>query len=61
MAKNFPPVPPGNRSSKGKPDDKAEPRDDEMPQQPEQNVEQQGQRANIRQNTKNQGFSQTRR
>lgn len=57
----IPPTPPENRSPKGTGDSKT-PARDQAPhgkQRPE-NPHQQGQQANIRQNTKNQGYQQDR-
>jgi hypothetical protein len=45
------PVPPANRSPKGPGDDGRKPKDDAEPQQKhEKNIEQQGDRANVKQN-----------
>ena len=47
-----PPVPPASRSPKGPGDGSRKPKDDaEMHEKREQNIEQQGDRANVKQNT----------
>jgi|KBSMisStandDraft_5_1062788.scaffolds.fasta_scaffold5680685_1 hypothetical protein len=52
MAKQQPPVPPANRSPKGPGDDSRKPKDDaKLHEKREQNIEQQGDRANVKQNT----------
>jgi hypothetical protein len=49
------PVPPANRSPKGPGDDGRKPKDDaELHRKDEQNIEQQGDRANVKQNTTHQ-------
>ena len=48
---NPPPVPPANRSNKGPGDDGHPPKDDpELKQKRELNIEQEGDRANVKQN-----------
>jgi hypothetical protein len=62
MSHKPPPVPPSNCSRKGPgpdPDVKTE-RDQAKPPKKEKNAAQQGDRANIRQNTTNQGYQQDR-
>jgi hypothetical protein len=62
MSHKPPPVPPANRSRKGSgsnPDVKTE-RDRAKPPKKKENAAQQGDRANIRQNTTNQGYQQDR-
>ena len=52
MAKQLPPVPPANRSPKGPGDGSRKPKDDvKLHEKREQNIEQQGDRANVKQNT----------
>lgn len=56
----MPPVPPANRSPKG-PGDKSEVSKDTVASHAEINTAEQGDTANIRQNTTNKGFFQGRR
>ena len=61
MTKKIPPVPPANRSPKGPGDDRVPSLDDaphgrQHPKTPDQ----QGDQANIKQNTRNQGYQQDR-
>jgi hypothetical protein len=55
----MPPVPPANRSPKGPGDEHKVERDTKGDERPE-NLDQQGERGNIRQNTTNQGYNQGR-
>jgi hypothetical protein len=56
MPSQMPPVPPANRSSKG-PDAPPKPAKNTGPQdEAPENIEQQGERANIKQNTTNQDY-----
>ena len=57
---HMPPVPPANRSQKG-PGDKSEVAKDSAETNAEVNTAEQGDTANIRQNTTNKGFFQGRR
>lgn len=57
---HMPPVPPANRSQKG-PGDKSEVSKDKATPHAEVNTAEQGDTANIRQNTTNKGFFQGRR
>ena len=57
---HMPPVPPANRSPKG-PGDKSEVSKDAAASHAEINTAEQGETANIRQNTTNKGFFQGRR
>jgi hypothetical protein len=57
---HMPPVPPANRSPKG-PGDKSEVSKDAATSRAEINTAEQGDTANIRQNTTNKGFFQGRR
>jgi hypothetical protein len=57
---HMPPVPPASRSPKG-PGDKSEVSKDAAPSHAEVNIAEQGETANIRQNTTNKGFFQGRR
>ncbi|MBI5262200.1 MAG: hypothetical protein HY852_10340 [Bradyrhizobium sp.] len=61
MTGKIPPVPPANRSPKGSGDDKQSAAD-QTPrgQRRVKNPDQQGQQANIKQNTTNQGYQQDR-
>jgi hypothetical protein len=70
MSSNMPPVPPGNRSNKGpvgphKSDERRKPdaEDDRSVKQTEQrhNAAEEGETANIKQNTTNKGFFRGRR
>jgi hypothetical protein len=57
----MPPVPPANRSNKG-PKDTGKPPQDTTRKHPEpQNIAEQGETANIKQNTTNKGYFQGRR
>lgn len=56
--KKMPPVPPEQRSSKGTGSDPAVEREDKIP--PQENPEQKGRHANIKENTTNQGHQQDR-
>lgn len=51
MPKPMPPVPPANRSPKGTGDAQEAPKDTAGPERPVENIDQQGERANVRQNT----------
>jgi hypothetical protein len=55
-----PPVPPANRSPKGPGDKPKVERDTAPDDERAENVDQQGERANVRQNTTNQGYNQGR-
>lgn len=55
-----PPVPPASRSPKG-PGSRSEPRADDAPGKKPDNVAEQGETANIRQNTTNAGYFHGRR
>jgi len=57
---HMPPVPPANRSPKG-PGDKSEVSKDQAVSHADVNTAEQGETANIRQNTTNKGFFQGRR
>ena len=57
---HMPPVPPANRSQKG-PGDHSEIPSSEQPKQADVNPAEQGETANIRQNTTNKGFFKGRR
>jgi hypothetical protein len=53
MTKHMPPVPPANRSNKGTGDSDTEsPKDDSFKHSERQNIAEQGETANIKQNTK---------
>jgi hypothetical protein len=61
MTKHMPPVPPANRSNKGT-GGESEPLPDNSVKHPEpQNIAEQGETANIKQNTTNQGYFHGRR
>lgn len=61
MTSHMPPVPPANRSKKA-PGEKSEAAADAPPEQNKsQNISEQGQTANIKQNTTNAGFFKGRR
>jgi len=61
MSRHMPPIPPANRSNKG-PKDEASPHQNAATEHPEpQNTAEQGETANIKQNTTNKGFFQGRR
>jgi hypothetical protein len=61
MSSNLPPIPPANRSTKG-PKDEISSHQQEAGEHPEpQNIAEQGETANIKQNTTNKGFFQGRR
>jgi hypothetical protein len=62
MTSHMPPIPPGNRSNKGpKPADADAARDTSVKEDHAQNAAEQGDTANIKQNTTNKGFYQGRR
>ena len=61
MTGHMPPVPPANRSKKGVPQDADAARDTSRKQDHTQNIAEQGDTANIKQNTTNKGFFQGRR
>jgi hypothetical protein len=62
MTSHMPPIPPGNRSNKGpKPADADAARDTSVKEDHAQNSAEQGDTANIKQNTTNKGFYQGRR
>ena len=62
MTKHMPPVPPANRSNKGTGDSDPESSQDESLKHPEhQNIAEQGETANIKQNTTNKGYFHGRR
>jgi hypothetical protein len=62
MTAHMPPIPPGNRSNKGpKSADADAARDTLVKEGPVQNTAEQGDTANIKQNTTNKGFYQGRR
>ena len=58
MSKKAPPVPPANQSRKGT-GSAEEPQDEKQDKVPD-NLAEQGRQGNIRQNTRNQGYRQTR-
>ena len=61
MTSRMPPIPPANRSNKG-PGQKAEaPRDTSRKKDHTENTDEQGETANIKQNTTNAGFFKGRR
>jgi hypothetical protein len=61
MTKHMPPIPPANRSNKGTGTD-SEPTQDTSVKHPErQNIAEQGETANIKQNTTNKGYFHGRR
>ncbi len=61
MSSHMPPIPPANRSPKG-PKDETSPHQNAAAEHPEpQNIAEQGETANIKQNTTNKGFFQGRR
>jgi hypothetical protein len=61
MTKHLPPVPPANRSNKGT-GDASEPFHDDSVKHPEpENIAEQGETANIKQNTTNKGYFHGRR
>jgi len=60
MTKHLPPVPPANRSSKGPGDHHEVGKDEEKHLEPV-NTSEQGETANIKQNTTNKGFFRGRR
>ena len=57
----MPPVPPANRSPKGSGSNPAESKDKSVKQEHLANAEEEGETANIKQNTTNKGFFQGRR
>jgi len=61
MSSHLPPIPPASRSNKG-PKDETSPHENAAAEHPEpQNIAEQGETANIKQNTTNKGFFQGRR
>jgi hypothetical protein len=60
MTNHLPPVPPANRSNKG-PKDEIDPHQNNSTKPKAQNTAEQGETANIKQNTTNKGFFQGRR
>jgi hypothetical protein len=60
MTNHMPPVPPANRSNKG-PKDETDPGQTAATKAEPQNIAEQGETANIKQNTTNKGFFQGRR
>jgi hypothetical protein len=60
MAQHLPPIPPANRSSKGPTDETAPHQNARLKPEPP-NTSEQGETANIKQNTTNKGFFQGRR
>ena len=62
MTKHMPPVPPANRSNKGTGESDTEsPQDDSLRHPEHQNTAEQGETANIKQNTTNKGYFHGRR
>jgi hypothetical protein len=61
MTGRMPPVPPANRSNKGVPSKDETPRDTSHKKGQPQNTDEQGETANIKQNTTNAGFFKGRR
>jgi hypothetical protein len=62
MTKQMPPVPPANRRNKGAGDSDTEsPQDDSLRRPERQNIAEQGETANIKQNTTNKGYFNGRR
>jgi hypothetical protein len=60
MTNHMPPIPPANRSTKG-PKDEVDPSQNAPKHLEPQNIAEQGETANIKQNTTNKGFFQGRR
>ena len=61
MSSHMPPVPPANRSNKGTKQDSDSERDTSHKKDHTQNTAEQGDTANIKQNTTNKGFFQGRK
>jgi hypothetical protein len=61
MTKHMPPIPPANRSNKGPKDEGGDPQNAAAEHSEPQNITEQGETANIKQNTTNKGFFQGRR
>jgi hypothetical protein len=61
MASHMPPIPPASRSTKGPKDEGSDPQNSATEHSEPQNVAEQGETANIKQNTTNKGFFQGRR
>jgi hypothetical protein len=61
MSSHLPPVPPANRSKKGTGGDTAAARGDTLKHPEPQNISEQGETANIKQNTTNKGYFHGRR
>ena len=61
MSGHMPPVPPGNRSTKGPKPNADDAKDTSHKETHTQNLAEQGETANIKQNTTNKGFFQGRR
>jgi hypothetical protein len=60
MPSQMPPVPPASRSPKGPGANPKVSKKSEPPQEPAENLDQQGRHGNIKQNTTNQGYQQDR-
>lgn len=58
---HLPPIPPANRSNKGTGDDSEPLQDSSLKHEGPKNLAEQGETANIKQNTTNKGFFQGRR
>jgi len=61
MSSHMPPVPPANRSHKGSGSDPAKSKDKSLNHEHHANPAEEGETANIKQNTTNKGFFQGRR
>jgi hypothetical protein len=61
MSSHMPPIPPANRSPKGPKDETSSHQDAAAEHSEPQNIAEQGETANIKQNTTNKGFFQGRR
>jgi hypothetical protein len=61
MSGHLPPAPPGNRSPKGPANSKPVPEETNEPRIQPENTSEQGDTANVRQNTTNKGFFRGRR
>jgi hypothetical protein len=61
MTKHMPPVPPANRTNKGTGDDFASLQETSIKHPEPQNIAEQGETANIKQNTTNKGYFHGRR
>jgi hypothetical protein len=61
MTKHMPPIPPANRTNKGTGGDPEPPQDASIKHPEPQNVAEQGETANIKQNTTNKGYFHGRR